>query len=102
MLDEEPLDVPLLTELRRAQPGDATLQNLLAVLTAKLELCGRLPIYEYEAGVEGHRSCASAFHDLARVEHESFNALVSCLRAHLEQSANGSANGGALKRKGRR
>ena len=84
MLDEEPMDAPLLTELRRSQPGDATLQNLLHVMSGKLELCGRLPIFEYEAGVEGHRSCATAFHELAEIERRSFDALVSCLRAHLE------------------
>ena len=84
MLDEEPIDAPLLTELRRSQPGDSTLQNLLQVMSGKLELCGRLPIYEYEAGLEGHRACAAAFHELAEIERKSFDALVVCLRGHLE------------------
>ncbi len=84
MLDEEPIDAPLLTELRRSQPGDATLQNLLHVMSGKLELCGRLPIFEYEAGVEGNRACAAAFHELAETERRSFDALVACLRAHLD------------------
>ena len=84
MLDEEPIDAPLLTELRRSQPGDSTLQNLLQVMSGKLELCGRLPIYEYEAGVEGHRACAAAFHELAEIERKSFDALAACLRSHLE------------------
>lgn len=84
MLDEEPIDAPLLTELRRSQPGDSTLQNLLQVMSGKLELCGRLPIYEYEAGLEGHRACAAAFHELAEIERKSFDLLVVCLRGHLE------------------
>jgi hypothetical protein len=86
MLDEEPINAPLLTELRRSQPGDATLQNLLHVMSGKLELCGRLPIFEYEAGVEGHRACATAFHELAEIERKSFEALVACLRGHLERA----------------
>jgi hypothetical protein len=86
MLDEESIDPPLLTQLRRSQPGDSTLQNLLLVMSAKLELCGRLPIYEYEAGVEGHRACAAAFHELADIERKSFDALVVCLRGHLERT----------------
>jgi hypothetical protein len=101
MLDEEPIDAPLLTQLRSAQPGDATLQNLLQVMSGKLELCGRLPIFEYEAGVEGHRVCAATFHELAETEQRSFNALAACLRTHLDQTTHHQADGG-LKRKSRR
>lgn len=101
MLDEEPIDAPLLAELRQSQPGDTTLQNLLHVLSGKLELCGRLPIFEYEAGIEGHRTCAAAFQELAAIEHESFNALVVCLRGHLDETAR-RQTGGGLKRTGRR
>ena len=86
MLDEEPIDAPLLTRLRRSQPGDATLQNLLQVMSGKLELCGRLPIFEYEASIEGHRASAAAFHELAEIERKSFDALVVCLRGHLDAS----------------
>ena len=49
----------------RGDPGDATLQNLLGVLTAKLDLCARLPVFAFEAGNAGHESCALAFRQLA-------------------------------------
>jgi hypothetical protein len=75
-----------LSDLRRAQPADSTMQNLLVLLSAKLELCARLPVYEYEAGSEGHPACAETFHKLADVERESFNQLLGCLQGHLEES----------------
>ena len=65
-----------LNDLRRAQPADASLQNLLGILTAKLELCARLPIFEYEAASEGHESCATAFRELADQERRSFDELL--------------------------
>jgi hypothetical protein len=74
-----------ISDLRGAQPADATLQNLLGVLSAKLELCSRLPIFEYEAGNEGHEATAAAFRHLAEVERRSFNEMLACLRQHLEE-----------------
>jgi hypothetical protein len=71
----------------RARPADATLQNLLATLSAKLDLCGRLPIYEYEADREGHDACAATFHRLLEAERRSFEEIVVCLRRHLEATA---------------
>ena len=78
-----------LTDLRRAQPTDATLRNLLGVLTAKLELCASLPVYEWEAGSEGHDDCAAAFRMLAQAERESCNEVLDRLREHLEHRAAG-------------
>jgi hypothetical protein len=60
------------------------MQNLLVLLTSKLELCARLPIYEYEAGSEGHAACAETFHRLADVERQSFQDLLTCLQSHLD------------------
>ena len=82
-----------INDLRGAQPADATLQNLLGVLNAKLELCSRLPIYEYEAGNEGHEECAAAFRALAEVERQSFNELLGVLRRHLDAEAKAPARG---------
>jgi hypothetical protein len=76
-----------ISDLRGAQPADATLQNLLGVLSAKLELCSRLPIYEYEAGNEGHELPAAAFRRLAEIERQSFNELLECLHRHLDDTA---------------
>ena len=43
-------DAPLrLSDLRRGQPADTTLRNLLGVLSAKLELCASLPVSSYLA-----------------------------------------------------
>jgi len=76
-----------ISDLRGAQPADATLQNLLGVLSSKLELCSRLPIYEYEASNEGHEQCAAAFRALADVERRSFDELLNALRRHLDETA---------------
>lgn len=76
-----------LTDLRRAQPADATLKNLLGVLSAKLELCASLPVYEWEAGAEGFDDCAAAFRRLAEAERRSCTDVIDRLRDHLEQRA---------------
>jgi hypothetical protein len=78
-----------LTDLRRAQPTDATLRNLLGVLSAKLELCASLPVYEWEAGSEGHDDCAAAFRTLAEAERKSCNDVLNRLREHLDERAAG-------------
>jgi hypothetical protein len=89
-----PSDAPLrLSDLRRDQPADTTLRNLLGVLSAKLELCASLPVYEWEAGSEGHASCALAFRHLAEMERRTCNDVLEQLRLHLDRrsSAEGDA-----------
>ena len=76
MLPNESSAARRLSDLR-ARPADATLQNLLATLSAKLDLCGRLPIYEYEADREGHDATAATFHGLLEAERRSFEELVT-------------------------
>jgi hypothetical protein len=78
-----------LTDLRRAQPADATLKNLLGVLSAKLELCASLPVFEWEAGSEGFEECAATFRRLAEAERLSCTDVIDRLREHLEQRAQG-------------
>jgi hypothetical protein len=75
-----------INDLRDARPADATLQNLLGVLSAKLELCSRLPIFAYEANNEGHDRCADAFRRLAEVERRSFEELLETLHRHLDEA----------------
>jgi hypothetical protein len=76
-----------ISDLRDAHPADATLQNLLGVLSAKLELCSRLPIYAYEAGNEGYERCATAFRRLAEVERRSFDDILETLHVHLDETS---------------
>lgn len=71
-------------DLRRRQPGDATLRNLLGVLDAKLDLCATLPVYEWEAGREGHTRSADTFHALAELEHRSCSHVIEELRRYLD------------------
>jgi hypothetical protein len=73
-----------LADLQRAQPADATLKNLLGCLNAKLDLCARLPVFEWEAGNEGYESSAEAFRRLAEAERRSCAEILDCLREHLE------------------
>jgi hypothetical protein len=84
-----------ISDLRGDQPGDATLQSLLGILSAKLELCSRLPIFEYEASNAGHDRCAAAFRRLAEVERRSFRDLLETLHGHLDEArASGAEEGG--------
>jgi hypothetical protein len=78
-----------LGDLRRAQPADATLKNLLGLLTTKLELCAELPVFEWEAGNEGYDACARTFRALAEGERDSCAEVLDCLRSHLEHRALG-------------
>jgi hypothetical protein len=82
----ETLTARRLTDLRRAHPADATLQNLLFVLSAKLDLSTRLPVFEYEATSEGHADCARAFEVLADAERTHVAELLKILRSHVEHS----------------
>jgi hypothetical protein len=82
-----------LAELRRAHPHDTTLQNLLAILTAKLDLSSRLPVYEYEADSEGFADTASFMSALASAERESLEDILASLRLHLDRSSGRFASG---------
>jgi hypothetical protein len=76
-----------LAELRSAQPCDTTLQNLLSVLTAKLDLSARLPVFEYEADSEGFPEVASFMSALASAERQSVEDIIRSLRAHLDRAS---------------
>jgi hypothetical protein len=76
-----------LAELRSAQPCDTTLQNLLNILTAKLDLSARLPVFEYEADSEGFPEAASFMSALASAERESVQDVVRSLRLHLDRTS---------------
>lgn len=90
MLDpDDPVTLQRLSDLRRSQPADATLANLLATLSGKLELCARLPVLAYEADREGHVGTAAAFRALADSERRSLEALLDSLRRHLEIARSG-------------
>jgi hypothetical protein len=75
-----------LSRLHGAQPGDPTMRHLIAILNAKLELCSRLAVFEYEAGSQGQDSCVLAFRRLAEMERESFDDLLACLRDHIDDT----------------
>jgi hypothetical protein len=75
-----------LAELRSAQPCDTTLQNLLSILTAKLDLSARLPVFEYEADSEGFQEAASFMSALASAERESVHEVLRSLRIHLDRT----------------
>ena len=75
-----------LAELRSAQPCDTTLQNLLSILTAKLDLSARLPVFEYEADSEGFPDTASFLGALASAERESLQDVLTSLRHHLDRT----------------
>jgi hypothetical protein len=74
-----------LAALRRAHPADATLQNLLTVLNAKLDLSTRLPVFEYEADNEGFADTASFLSALGSAERESLQDVLASLRQHIDR-----------------
>jgi hypothetical protein len=76
-----------LAELRSAQPCDTTLQNLLSILNAKLDLSARLPVFEYEADSEGFPEVASFMSALASAERESVQDVIRSLRMHLDATS---------------
>lgn len=76
-----------LSELSRAQPGDATLRNLLGILSARLDLCSKLPVFEWEAAEEGFPECARMFRSLADAERRSCQEIIDALGAHLHRHA---------------
>jgi hypothetical protein len=74
-----------LSDLRKSQVDDPTLGNLLAILTAKLELCSRLPVCEWEAANDGDAGSAASFRRLAEEERRSCAYVLECLQTHLER-----------------
>lgn len=74
-----------LSDLRRAHAADSSLENVLTVLSAKIQACSRMAVFEYEAGSEGHPALAAAFRELADTERRSFTTLLTCLHRHLDE-----------------
>jgi rubrerythrin len=72
-----------LAELRQAYPIDSTLDNLISVLRAELDLCGRLPVFAYEATTEGHVECASVLQSLADAQRGHVEQVLAALQRHL-------------------
>jgi hypothetical protein len=84
--DADPPSRPTLADIARAVP-DRTLQNLLSLLSGKLELLTQLPVFEYRAADEGFTRTSEAFHALADSERQSFEELLASLRIHLDETA---------------
>jgi hypothetical protein len=76
-----------LADLRAAHTHDVTLQNLLAIVSAKLDLSARLPIFEYEADSDGFSDTASFLAALASAERESLQEILVSLRHHMDRTA---------------
>jgi rubrerythrin len=84
---DDPVTLRRLSDLRRAQPTDETLKALLATVSSKLELCGRLPFLAYQAEQEGFGDAATAFRNLAAAERRLLEELLASLRLHLDHTA---------------
>ena len=74
-----------LAELRAASPADSTLDNLITLLRAELDLCARLPVFVYEATTEGHEESASLFRALADAKRAHVERVLRALQEHLAQ-----------------
>lgn len=91
MAEDAPQSSIRLSDLRRAHVADASLENLLSMLSAKIQVCSRLAVFEYEAGSEGHPAIAATFREIAANEQRSFHVLLACLRQHLVETSEGDA-----------
>jgi hypothetical protein len=89
---DDPVTLRRLSDLSHVQPTDATLKNLLGMLTAKLDLCAQLPFIAYQADREGFDEAASTFRDLAVQERQSLAELLTCLKTHLDRTTNGASS----------
>jgi hypothetical protein len=74
-------------DLQTAVPRDITTQNLLRLATEKLELCGRLVVFAYEAQREGNEEAAVLLERLAATSRADVDELLSVLRRHLDTAA---------------
>jgi hypothetical protein len=61
-----------------------TFHNPLLLLSTKIDSASRCALYEGEARAEGFEDCAQVFSQLAVKEREEIDALLECLREHLE------------------
>lgn len=61
-----------------------TFHNLILLLSTKIDSASRCALYEGEARAEGFDDCAQVFAQLAIKEREEIDALLDCLREHLE------------------
>jgi hypothetical protein len=62
-----------------------TFQNLIHLLSAKIDCASRCALYEGEARSEGFEDCAQVFSELAVKEREGINSLLECLAEHVDQ-----------------
>jgi hypothetical protein len=61
-----------------------TFHNLILLLSTKIDSTSRCALYEGEARSEGFDDCAQVFSQLAVKDREEIDALLECLREHLE------------------
>jgi hypothetical protein len=62
-----------------------TFQNLIHLLSAKIDCPARCALYDGEARSEGFEDCAQVFSGLAVKEREGINSLLECLAEHVDQ-----------------
>jgi hypothetical protein len=56
----------------------------ILLLSTKIDSTSRCALYEGEARAEGFDDCAQVFSQLALKDREEIDALLECLREHLE------------------
>ena len=61
-----------------------TFHNLILLLSTKIDSASRCALYEGEARAEGFDDCSQVLAELAIKEREEIDALLECLREHLE------------------
>jgi hypothetical protein len=74
-------------DLHSASLVDSTMANLVAVLKEKIDLSARLPLYAYQADEAGHLETLGLFRELANLERQTIERLITGLSAYLDGEA---------------
>jgi rubrerythrin len=76
-------------QIRTAQPVKNTVHNLVQTLNVKLDSAARYGLYQEDATGDGFDDCSELFGRLAEREQEDIQALVRCLKQHIDESGAG-------------
>jgi rubrerythrin len=76
-------------EIRREQPIQNTIHNLIQTLSVKLDSAARYGVYQEDASREGYEDVADFFVQLDTRELEDIRALLGLLKGHIGQADTG-------------
>jgi hypothetical protein len=73
-------------QIRRAEPIQNSIHDVIQTLSVKLDSAARYGLYVEDARKDGLDDCAELFDRLAEQEQRAISELLGCLRDHLPQA----------------